>query len=102
MPGRTGTNLLSFHSDMTSAGTRSAKGQEIGLITDFACCLKIKMMCLQITTCSLHNIEHSIYGRAVPAMAPHSVPSFQVPSDALAHWNLTLQVGSWGEAVRIL
>ena len=36
---------------------------------DLACSLKIKMMCLQITACSLNNIEHNIYAATVLAVA---------------------------------
>lgn len=44
---------------------------------DLVSSLKIKIMCLQITTCSLNNNEQNIYRTAALAVASNSVSSFQ-------------------------
>lgn len=76
-PRHIGTNFPPFHSHRTSSWHKKCQSTGDWLNNwDLVSSFKVKITCLQITTCSLNNTAQVMYGTLVPAMAPGSVPSF--------------------------
>ena len=74
-PRHIGTNFPPFHSHRTSSWHKKCQSTGDWLNNwDLVSSFKIKITCLQITTCSLNNTSQIISRTVVPAVAP----SFQV------------------------